>query len=237
MNFGIINLYKYEIFIIKILIILIGLIMGRKFYLQPLYSLIEKYYSNKIQIIGKKNIPKDNGYVVISNHNFISESLIIRNIFNKNIYIIGQKCFLLEFLDIINISIPYDKNIENIKKSGELIKKIILKKCKFEKKNILVFPEGNLTNINEMLLFKKGLFYICYENNIPIVPIIFLIKKKTQKRYWICVNSKIKVKIFKMMYPKKFLNFNKYYYYIYNKMNNYMKKYINDPNVKYSILI
>jgi hypothetical protein len=40
-----------------------------------------------------------------------------------------------------------------------------------------------------------------------------------------------------MIYPKKFKNFDDYHNYIYNMMNNYIKKYINEPNVKYSIIL
>ena len=40
-----------------------------------LFKIIEDYYT--LSIIGKKNIPKKNGYVIISNHNFLSEILDI----------------------------------------------------------------------------------------------------------------------------------------------------------------
>ena len=40
-----------------------------------------------------------------------------------------------------------------------------------------------------------------------------------------------------MIYPHKFKNFDEYYNCIYNLMNGYLKKYINDPNIKYSVLI
>lgn len=237
MNLGVSNSNKYVIMIIKILFIIVSLIVGHKYYLDPLYNLIGKFYSSRIEVIGKENISKDNGYVIISNHNFMFESLIIRNIFYKNIYIVAKKTLLTKYLDTLGITLQYDKNIKNIKKSGDQIKETILQKCKYEKKNILVFPEGSWSDINKLLLFKKGLFYLCYKNNIPIIPIIFLIKKREKKTYWLCLDSKIKVKIFKMIYPKKFKNFNRYYNYIYNKTNNYVKKYIKNKNTKYSILL
>ena len=52
-----------------------------------------------------------------------------------------------------------------------------------------------------------------------------------------CLDSKIKVKIFKTVYSKDFNSFEEYYNYIYNLMNDYLKKYINVPNFKYSILL
>ena len=70
------------------------------------------------------------------------------------------------------------------------------------------------------------------------MPIIIMTKKKPKQRVRIfCLDPKIKVKIFKMIYPYKFLNFDEYYNFIYNKMNNYVKKYVNNPNIKLSILI
>lgn len=224
---------KYIELLIKILLYVILIIKFRSVYLNPLYWLIEKYYSKRIEIIGKENIPKNDGYVIISNHNFVSEVFMLRKIFNENMNIIRTKSLLLHCIDVNGISIQYDKKNKN---SGKKIKKIILAKCKNEKKNILVFPEGNWTNINEMFLFKKGLFYLCFENNIPIVPIIFLIKKRQNCTYWICLDKKIKIKIFKKVYPNDFNDFDEYYNFIYNLMNDYLKKYINDTNTKYSIL-
>ena len=81
------------------------------------------------------------------------------------------------------------------------------------------------------------MFYLCFENNIPIVPIIICIRKEKHKRYTLCFDEKIKVKIFKHVDSKNFDNFDEYYYFIYNLMNNYLKKYINDKNTKISIMI
>lgn len=227
---------KYINILVKILIYIILIIKCRSLYLNPLYSLIENYYSKKIEIIGKENIPKTNGYIIISNHNFMSEVFLIQSIFKK-INVITKKSLNLKFTNINNMAIPYDKTKENIKKSGDIIKTKILKNCKNYKKNILVFPEGNWTNINKMFLFKKGLFYLCYKNNIPIIPIIICIKKKKLKYYTLCFDEKIKVKIFEQVNSKNFDNFDKYYIYIYNLMNDYLIKYINDKNTKISILI
>ena len=78
-----VNLQKYINLIIKILLLTIVLIGGHKFYLEPLYNFIEKYYSSKIEVIGRENIPKDNGYVIISNHNFITDFFVIKSLMKK----------------------------------------------------------------------------------------------------------------------------------------------------------
>jgi len=72
---------KYIKIIIHILIYVILIVKFRAFYLNQLFSLIEYYYSKKIKIIGKDNIPKTNGYIIISNHNFITEAFLIKHVF------------------------------------------------------------------------------------------------------------------------------------------------------------
>ena len=61
----------------------IAIIKLRILYLNPLYFLIKKYYLQKIKVIGKENIPKNNGYMIISNHTFASEVFVVENIFGK----------------------------------------------------------------------------------------------------------------------------------------------------------
>lgn len=227
---------KYIKYFIKILLYTIGFIKLRSLYLNPLYFLIKKYYSHNIKIIGQKNIPKDDGYVIISNHNFFAEIFLIQNIFKK-INIVALKSFFTKFVNINNLLIFYDKTHDNIKKSGICVKNTILKNCKKLKKNILIFPEGNWTNVDKLCEFKKGLFHLCFENNIMIVPIIICIKKEKHKRYHMCFDDKIKIKIFKQINSNQFNNFDEYYNHIYNSMNDYLKKYINDKNTKISIII
>ena len=237
MELGIKNHYKYMILIIKILLLTIGLIKGRKYYLEPFYNFVENYYSTRIEVIGRENIPKDSGYVIISNHNFTTEVAIIKNVVRNEFTTIAAKNFLNRFLKISDdLIFLYDKNDDNIIESGKYIKRKIYEITK-NKRNVLIFPEGKYSTINKGLYpFKKGLFHLCYIKNIPILPIIICIKKNKIIAF-LNLDSKIKVKIFKMLYPNDFINFDEYYNYIYNKMNKYIKNYINDPNVKCSILI
>lgn len=229
------KIQKYILLIIKILFIVVLLIKSRRIYLNPFFKYIEKFYLKRVKVIGKENIPKNDGYVIISNHNFSTDALIIKNIFN-NFKVIARKSIVSKFLNIGSEIIFYDKSKENIKKSGEIIKKIIYDNCKNKNKNILVFPEGEFSYNTGLVPFRKGLFYLCYENNIAVLPTIICVKKRKSKIYAFCFDNNIKVKIFKIVYPEKFKNFDEYYNYIYNKMNNYIKKHINNPNTKYSFL-
>ena len=203
-----------------------------------LYKIIENYYN--LNILGIKNIPKKNGYVIISNHNFSMDSFIIKKIFNNNFNIIVEESLRKKILNYDFDIIYYRKEPQHIKKSGEQVKKSILKKCKYENKNIAIFPEGYWSNPDELKKFKKGLFYLCYENKIPILPIIMCIKRKPEygdKPLFMCLDKNIKVKIFKIVNSEEFNNFEEYYNHIYNKMNNYIKKYTSDQKNNYNYFI
>jgi 1-acyl-sn-glycerol-3-phosphate acyltransferase len=215
-----------------------------------LFKFIENYY--KLDVYGIDKIPKKNGYVIISNHNFVLDVFIIKKIFKNGFNIVANKSRMAKILNYLtNIKvINYDKKKENIKKSGEEIKLLILKKCKYENENVVVFPEGKFSTPFELEKFKKGLFYLCYENNIPVLPMIYCVKNKEKiqnqntllSRYfkmgfYFCLDKNIKVKIFDVVYPNKFKDFNEYYNYIYNQMNNYIKEYIFDKKNKYNFFI
>ncbi len=61
--------------------------------------------------------------------------------------------------------IPYKRGD---KKSGDEVKDIILKNIK-SGKNVIVFPEGTTQHcFKKPLEFKKGIFHLAHENNIPI---------------------------------------------------------------------
>lgn len=52
--------------------------------------------------------------------------------------------------------------IESLQRAGELIR---------QGKNITVFPEGTRSGQRELLPFKKGVFHLAFEANVPVVPI------------------------------------------------------------------
>jgi 1-acyl-sn-glycerol-3-phosphate acyltransferase len=213
-----------------------------------LFKFIENYYKLDIHDIDK--IPKKNGYVIISNHNFMLDAFIIRKVVKNGFNIVANKSTMVEIFNYgTNIKIiKYDKKKENKKKSGEEIKLLILKKCKYENENVVVFPEGKFSTPYELEKFKMGLFYLCYENNIPVLPMIYCVKKKEKfrntllSRYFnigfiFCLDKNIKVKIFDVVYPNKFKDFDEYYNYIYNQMNNYIKEYVSNKKNKYNFFI
>jgi len=66
--------------------------------------------------------------------------------------------------------ISYDRTNNN----GESVKNKILELTKAGH-NVIVFPEGkNSISKYKLQSFKKGLFHLAYDNNIPVVPIFML---------------------------------------------------------------
>lgn len=231
--------------LVRLLLIIIYIIFGNKitFYEKNFYKYMINLFTKKNNlIILNKNIIKNinYGYIVISNHLSYVDYFVIKSLINSKF--IGNKKFFDNFIlnekfDIIQ----YD--IGN-KKSGENIKKIIIKNI--SDKNILtVFPEGKMNNSikNELLSFKKGLFYLAYTNNIPILMSIiycnnpsyaignptsnFKVKIKLIREFLLFDNNNIIIyELIDFVYPKSFNSFDDYYNFIYKTMNNTYKKYI-----------
>lgn len=206
-------------------------------------NILKFFIKNKITYINEHkilNLPK--GILIISNHINVTDVLLIRN--KINCFVIGKsnlsddfkliKVFEKEFFTNLS-TIPYERN--NIE-DGKKVKENILAKIK-NKQNVLVFPEGT-TQINSdsrILPFKKGLFYLAYEHNIPILPIVLyyeddnygLDKNKDFDIFYLLNNiSKVYVHFNSLVIPNKFSNVEHLIYNIYEKMNkikdNYSKK-------------
>ena len=197
---------------------------------------INTYFNNKIIIKKSKNIPTKNGYIVITNHVSFEDGFFIDKIFKNIKFVVANGVLAKLFYKNHPDCIYYDIDPKNKINSGIDVKQKILEYIK-NKVNISIFPEGEFSNIDNLMAFKKGLFYLAYENNITIVPTLILLKKRSKFifNYNINLNKNVKIKIFKPIKSKKFNNFEDYYSYIYNLMNNNYKKYVQKNN--YDLII
>ena len=130
----------------------------------------EKHFTN-IKYNGLDKLPKNGGHIIVSNHCSCFDHLIIKKICNCYAVALSlvEKTFISnDFFDKYKI-LFYDKNIKD---DGNHIKNKILSLTN-NNENVLVFPEGDFffKNGNQMYPFKKGLFHLAYDNNIPIIPI------------------------------------------------------------------
>jgi len=194
------------------------------------------YFKNKLIVKGTINIPKKNGFIVISNHISFEDGFFIYKIFKNIKFIVAKNIIAKLFYKNHPDCIYYDIDPKNKINSGIEVKKKIFEYTQ-NNINICIFPEGEFSNVDSLLPFKKGLFYLAFENNITIVPTLILLKKRTKFifNYNINLNKKVVVKIFKPVKPNKFKSFDDYYSYIYNLMNDNYKKYVGKN--KYDLII
>ena len=220
--------------IIFSLFIVLKLIVKNKFNYKEEW--LNTYFKNKIRVKGTNNIPKKDGYIIIANHVSFEDAFFINKIFKNTKFIVANGIIAKLFYKNHPDCIYYDIEPKNKINSGIEVKKKILE-CTRNNINIGIFPEGEFCNVDSLMPFKKGLFYLAYENNITIVPTLILLKKRTKFifNYNINLNKKIVVKIFKPVKPSKFKNFDDYYSYIYNLMNDNYKKYVKKNN--YDLII
>ena len=124
-----------------------------------------------LQVYGKDNIPKENGFLLFGNHQGMFDVLAlvatcdtpIAAVLKKELYKIP---FLKQIVDCTH-SFPMDR--EDIRQSMEVIKGVTAEVKKG--RNYLIFPEGTRSkNGNEMLEFHWGSFKSAVKAKCPIVP-------------------------------------------------------------------
>ncbi|MGM0379144.1 MAG: lysophospholipid acyltransferase family protein [Bacillota bacterium] len=148
----------------------------------------------KINVDGYKNIPKNDGFIIVSNHISNHDPLVVAVIMKNLIYALGKKELFSNFLtkklfNWMNV-IPVDRKRLDINAMKESIK--VLKK---KEMGLLIFPEGT-RNFNEKpLVSTPGSTMLAYKTKKPIVPISI---DSTYKIF-----SKINVTIYPPVYVKK----------------------------------
>jgi len=222
--------------IVTLYLTLITIIIHKKINFLNLSKIWKKIFiSHKINLKGIENIPNKNGYVVISNHVSFEDPLILGEIFDNIHFVAANGKLAKIFYNDYPRLILYDIH-KNIVKAGIIVKQKILENV-MNKKNVAIFPEAQFCLPNKLNPFKKGLFYLCWDNNIPLVPVILLIKKNTKFVFTLTYNSnKINVEILKTILPSQFNNFEDFYNYSYNLMNTRYKYYI-DTKKGYDIYL
>jgi len=242
-NNQIINYLKF----FKILLIifpgstLIDYLSNPQKYWNIMFNIVLK--NNKIIYVNEKIASKINkGYIIVANHVHATDVLLIRN--KINCYAISKSSLIskgfpslkpIEKSFFNNLSlIPYKRNCLE---SGDKVKKKILRLIK-SGSNVLVFPEGTsqMNSHNKMFPFRKGLFYLAFENNIPILPVNLYY---TDTKYGLDKgtpldifgvfnnNCKIIVHFSEPVHANNFNNVDKFVDNIYTHMTNVTKMYNN----------
>lgn len=149
----------------------------QKIFLNIIMNIIFK----KIEITGDiLNINDKNGKIFVSNHYSYEEGTFMQS-YIDNLYIIAKNDIFNSSINnyyMNNISkkiyntfnwIPY---IRGNKNSGINVRKKIM--CNIKKNNnILVFPEGTSLRDGPPKKFYNGIFELCEDNNIILIPVAF----------------------------------------------------------------
>ncbi len=207
-----------------------------------------KYY-NLNEINNLRN--KKRGYLILSNHNtMLSDYVLIRSVIDAYTVAAAEMFseyseYVSKYHDVVSTKaklIGYKRLNQNNKESNaDEVKQIIIEKIN-NNNNVIVFPEGKMTHGKVLQPFKKGIFYLAYQNQIPVLPIVLDYKneiyfdchKEAQRiNYHMNDDCGIDVNILNFVYPEDFNSFEEFYEFVYNKMNeNYVKcrKNNNDNN-------
>lgn len=124
------------------------------------------------EVNGVENIPKENGFVMISNHQGLFDIMAIAAscpkpwgaVLKKELYEIP---FLKELVEC-TYSFPMDR--DDLRQSMEVMQNVI-KEVK-KGRNYLIFPEGTRSKKgNKMIDFHNGSFRCAVKSKCPVVPI------------------------------------------------------------------
>lgn len=126
-----------------------------------------------VKVIGKENIPKENGFVMFANHQGMYDILAIVETCDKPFGTVCKKELgNIPFLkQILQSSGSYTMDRENLRDSMTVISNMT-KEVK-EGKNFLIFPEGTRSRIeNTTQEFKGGSFKVATKAKAIILPVV-----------------------------------------------------------------
>lgn len=155
----------------------------------------------RLRVIGRENIPDDDGYILCANHKSNWDPVFLAIIFSSKIKFMGKKelfenKFLAVFLRSIGV-FPIDRegrDLKSLKNSIKLLK---------DGKVLGIFPEGTRThNINRKNI-KDGVAYIAIKAKKDILPVEIVSTYKPFKKTYIYINEPIDVNKYLNMKSKE----------------------------------
>jgi 1-acyl-sn-glycerol-3-phosphate acyltransferase len=140
--------------------------------------------NNKINVIG--NVPKlDKPCIIMANHYNFNDYVVIKKALQIHFNVIAKSDIMSEnnfcpglgqleslLFNSFHI-IPYQRGNRC---NGMLIKEKIKEQIA-NGNNVLIFPEGTTHRNGIPKEFKKGIFHLCHDNHIPILPLTLVFDK------------------------------------------------------------
>ena len=143
-------------------------------YFQTIFQKAIRTGNIDLKVYGQENIPKENGFMLYSNHQGKFDLLAIVLTCDNPIGVVFKKeLYRNHFVKLLadsTSSFPIDR--ENTKQSMSVIRKVIeeIKKGR----NYLIFPEGETSKSSKMTDFHTGSFRCAIKTHCPIVPIALI---------------------------------------------------------------
>jgi 1-acyl-sn-glycerol-3-phosphate acyltransferase len=179
----------------------------------------------QLRIYGVKNIPKNIGVIIASNHLSLSDPLILGCAIPNFIYYMGKKELFRNplfawLLKQVN-TFPIDRTKSDIKAIRTTLKLLS------EKKIVAMFPQGKRSkDIDENSVLKSGIGMLSCISQSPIIPCLISNSNKLNKF------SKISIEFGEPIYPPEKFNHDTYtiltsrILVAINKMKNNKKNYL-----------
>lgn len=163
-------------------------------FLRPICRLIQKLLW-PTKFIGKENLDKANGAILISNHYSTPDSIIIAaNFFKKELNVLVKeeafkRDFNNKFLRKIGC-IPVKRGEADIDAYKNVLK--VLK----EDRRMLIFPEGtrNKEGTKQLAPFKNGVASFSLRSDKPIIPMLYWRMHKVFHKNYLIIGEPIDLK-------------------------------------------
>ena len=170
-----------------------------------------------LRVFGRENIPTSS-FIFCSNHNSHMDVALLAVAAKKNFNHFGMLAARDYWFEswvkriavntVMNL-IPVDrKSSDNKKLSIQDTEKLCNSFMNFEKRNLILFPEGTRGEPGKMLPFKKGAASFSINLNKPILPAVIYGSHKIWPRgkIFFGLPTKINVYILEPIYPGSFLD-------------------------------
>lgn len=122
-----------------------------------------------IEAEGRKNVPKEGGLLVISNHCSQMDPVIIGAVSPRRLYYMGkEELFKIPFLRKLITSLgafPVKRGEGDLKALSKVIELVSRGEA------VLLFPEGSRSDDGEVKDFMHGASYVAFRTSVPVLPV------------------------------------------------------------------
>ena len=148
------------------IVLLPALIMKRPLFVPKVFTgyarfLLKHITGLDIEIEGLENIPTDNKFLIVSNHQSAWETLIFFTIFKDPVMVLKKELLRLPILGLFLVRtgmIPVDR--KNAAHSFKTLLRDVAQRLNEEKRPVCIFPEGTRKPAGHPGEFQKGIYLI-----------------------------------------------------------------------------